>query len=63
MTILGMHAHVRDRVHGGGGRPWDGPRAAVKIAKGERMTVALMGYLSDMHTVHLVINGYLALKK
>ena len=35
MTIVGMHSHLRDRVYGGGGGSWDGPRAAVKIAKGE----------------------------
>ena len=39
MSRVGMHAYVRDRGHGGGGGggrvPGDGPRTAVKIAKGE----------------------------
>ena len=56
MTIVGMHAHVRDRVHGGGGGgPWNGPRAAMKIAKGAKMSVLLRcAYLHLISAVDLL---------
>ena len=51
MSSIGIHAYVRDRAHGGGGGPGDGPRNAVKITKGKTFQLLLFYFVYESYHI------------